>query len=71
MHWVIYFVGYLLCYILIKVYRNKKNMNTFGELGFTVLVSLSSYFGFLIILVMIFNIEKIGEKELPKWLKWL
>lgn len=63
---LMYSLGYILCYIMTKIVRNRYDDNEWTDVLLSILSSLSSYFG-VIVITSIFLIGKNKTKP-PKWL---
>lgn len=69
---IIYFIGYILLYIIIKKFlRTDENDNEFKDVITTFLISLTSWLGIILIFIISFKdiIEYLnGKIKPPKWL---
>ena len=70
---LLYILGFLLSYILIKIIaRNNEKADNWNQIFVSLFVSLFSWFTFIVIIIIAWDniIKKIGIK-LPKPPKWL
>ena len=68
MFWIIYIIGFLISYIIIKIIRNKNNKtSTWEDVAWSFGISIFSFVGILFTLGMLF-LNYIEDKKPPKWL---
>ena len=62
-----YLVGYVIAYLLIKRWRNKKELNEWGDVFLTLVISLGSWVSCMIILLVLFT-SYINNNKPPRFL---
>jgi RsiW-degrading membrane proteinase PrsW (M82 family) len=66
---IIYLIGFIITYIICKITRNQSKENTWKDVFITFLISLFSWVGVIIIIIiyLVWYINK-NCKNPPKWL---
>ena len=65
---ILYLIGTLLCYVIIRLLAKNKSNNTWGVVIGTLFIAvITSWVGFLIGL-LVYLISKHGDKKAPRWL---
>jgi len=62
---IIYLIGFLICYVYIKKRVREKHNNDWSDVIFTFCISLFSYLGWLVMIIFILKEDK---RKPPKFL---
>ena len=65
MYWIIYFIGFIICYLWCKYERNKVDYNEWRDIGYILLIAATSWTGIITSIVIYFETNK---PKPPKWL---
>ena len=65
---IIYLIGYIVAYSMIKIWRNKTDLNEWGDVYLTLAISLASWVTVISVIVVLWTTYTKNNNKPPRFL---